>query len=136
MTATVSTRRGALRSDSLLRFAIRTDATGCAGLGLLIAFAADPLSRVSGLSAATHWVAGAALVGYGATLYGLAAARRVRRIGFAIVVANVIFASVAMAVLAAGLLPLTRVGVGLLLATVTVTLGLAYVQYLGVRRSA
>ena len=48
-------------SDSLLRFAMRADATLCAGLGLLVAIAADPLSRC-GLSATSEWLAGAALV--------------------------------------------------------------------------
>ena len=31
--------------------------------------AADPLSRLSGLSATSEWIAGAALVGYGVALY-------------------------------------------------------------------
>ena len=136
MTATITTRPLAKSSDSLLRFAIRADATACAGLGLLIATAADPLSRISGLTAATQWIAGAALVGYGAALYVLAAVSFVRRIGTGIVVANVGFAIMAVAVLAAGVLPLTGVGVGLLVATVAGTLGLAYLQYLGVRRLA
>ena len=34
--------------DSLLRFAMRADATLCAGFGLIVAMAADPLSRLSG----------------------------------------------------------------------------------------
>jgi hypothetical protein len=123
-------------SDSLLRFAIRADATICAGLGLLVAMAADPLSRLSGLSASSEWIAGAALVVYGVALYVMAAAPFVRRIGVGIVVANVVFAVVAVAVLVAGLLPLTGLGVAMMLATVAATLGVAYLQYLGVRRLA
>ena len=56
-------------TDSLLRFGLRADATLCAGLGLLVAMAADPLSRLSGLSSTAEWIAGAALVGYGTLLY-------------------------------------------------------------------
>jgi hypothetical protein len=136
MTATITTPPVSDSSDSLLRFAIRADATICAGLGLLIAMAADPLSRLSGLSAASEWIAGAALVAYGVALYVMAAASFVRRIGVGIVVANVVFAVVAIAVLVAGLLPLTGLGVAMMLATVAATLGVAYLQYLGVRRLA
>jgi hypothetical protein len=130
------TRRLAESSDSLLRFAMRADATLCAGLGLIIAMAADPLSRLSGLSATSEWISGAALVGYGAALYVMAAATSVRRIGLGIVVTNVVFAVVAIVVLLAGVLPLTGVGVAMMLATVGATLGFAYLQYLGVRRLA
>ncbi len=124
------------RTDTLLRFAMRTDATLCAGAGLLIAMAADPLSRLSGLSPTTEWIAGAALVSYGVVLYALAGVPAVRRIGIGIVVANVVFGVTALAVLAAGLVPCTAAGVAMTLATVAATLGMAYLQYLGVRRLA
>jgi hypothetical protein len=136
MTATISHRPLSDSSDSLLRFAMRADATLCAGLGLLLAMAADPLSRLSGLSATSEWLAGAALVVYGVALYVMAAAPFVRRIGVGIVVANVVFAVAVVAIVAAGVLPLTGMGVAMMLATVAATLGLAYLQYLGVRRLA
>lgn len=136
MTATLTTRPLSDSTDSLLRFAIRADSTVCAGLGLLVAFAADPLSRLSGLSAVSEWIAGAALVVYGVALYVMAAVPFVRKIGIGIVVANVIFAIAVLAVLAAGVLPLTGAGVVMTIATAVATLGLAYVQYLGVRRLA
>ncbi|WP_029114250.1 hypothetical protein [Mycobacterium sp. URHB0044] len=135
MTA-ITTRPLSDSSDSLLRFAMRADATLCAGIGLIIATAADPLSRLSGLSAASEWVAGAALVVYGAVLYVLAAAPDIRRIGLIVVAANVVFAIAAAAVLVAGVLPLTGLGVAMVLVTVASTLGFAYLQYLGVRRLA
>ncbi|MET0474627.1 MAG: hypothetical protein ABW001_08305 [Mycobacterium sp.] len=136
MTATLTTRPLHDSSDSLLRFALRADATLCAGVGLIVAVAADPLSRLSGLSAVSEWIAGAALVGYGAALYVMAALSFVRRIGVGIVVANVVFAIAAITTLLAGVLPLTGAGVAMMLATVTATLGMAYLQYLGVRRLA
>jgi hypothetical protein len=135
-TITITTPPLSDSSDSLLRFAIRADATVCAGLGLLVAMAADPLSRVSGLSASSEWIAGAALVVYGVALYVMAAAPFVRRIGVGIVVANVVFAVAVVAVLVAGLLPLTGLGVAMMLATAAATLAVAYLQYLGVRRLA
>ena len=136
MTATVVHRPLSDSSDSLLRFAMRADATVRAGLGLLLAMAADPLSRLSGLSATAEWLAGAALVVYGVALYVMAAVPFVRRIGIGIVVANVVFAMAVVAVVAAGVLPLTGMGVAMMLAIVAATLGLAYLQYLGVRRLA
>ena len=136
MTATISHRPLSDSSDSLLRFAMRVDATACAGLGLMLAFAADPVSQLSGLSATSEWLAGAALVVYGVALYVLAAVPFVRRVGVGIVVANLVFATAVVAVVAAGVLPLTGIGVAMMLATVAATLGLAYVQYLGVRRLA
>lgn len=136
MTATISHRPLSDSSDSLLRFAMRADATLCAALGLLLAMAADPLSRLSGLSATSEWLAGAALVVYGVALYVMAAVPFVRRIGVGIVVANVVFAMAVVAIVTAGVLPLTGTGVAMMLATVAATLGLAYLQYLGVRRLA
>ena len=136
MTATINTQPLADSSDSLLRFAMRADATLCGGVGLLVAMAADPLSRLSGLSAVSEWIAGAALVAYGAALYALAAVPAVRRVGVGVVVANLVFAAVAVAVLAAGVLPLTGAGVAMIVATVRIVLGFAAVQYLGVRRLA
>jgi hypothetical protein len=136
MTATITTRPLSSSSDALLRFAMRADATLCAGTGLLVSVAADPLSRLSGLSATSEFIAGAALVAYGAALYVLAAVPAVRRIGLGIIAANVVFAVVALGVLAAGVLPLTGIGVATMLATIVSTLGFAYLQYLGVRRLA
>ena len=124
------------RPDALLRFAMRTDATLCAAAGLLIAFTADPLSRLSGLSPTAEWIAGAALTGYGVVLYAIAGAPGVRRIGLGILVANVMFAAAVVIVVVAGVLPLTGAGVVMMLATAAATLGFAGLQYLGVRRLA
>ena len=135
MTA-ITTRPVRNSHDSLLRFALRADATLCAGLGLLIAMAADPLSRLSGLSPTSEWVSGAALVVYGATLYLLAGVPDVRRVGSGVLAGNIAFAVVVTAVLIAGLLPLTGLGVVATISFTVVTLAFAYVQYLGVRRLA
>jgi CHASE2 domain-containing sensor protein len=133
---TVVTRPLSDSTDSLLRFALRADATLCAALGLLVAMAADPLARLSGLSPTVEWVSGAALVGYGALLYVLAAVPDVRRVGVGVVAGNVGFAVAVAAVLIGGWLPLTPSGVVLTVSFTVVTLALATVQYLGVRRLA
>jgi hypothetical protein len=137
MTAITDRRVAETRNtDSLLRFALRADATLCAGLGLLIAMAADPLSKLSGLSATSEWIAGAALVAYGAALYLLAGLPDVRRVGVGVLAGNVAFAIVVAAVLVADWLPLTTLGAVSIAAFTVVTLAFAYVQYLGVRRLA
>ena len=135
MTA-IATRPLRDSSDSLLRFAMRLDATLCAAVGLFVATLADPLSGVSGLSATSEWIAGAGLVGYGALLYALAAVPRIRPVGTLIVVANVVFAFGVIGALVAGVLPLTCTGVAVISALTAAAIGCAYLQYLGVRRLA
>jgi hypothetical protein len=119
-----------------LRFALRADATLCGGLGLLVTMAADPLSKLSGLSATSEWIGGAALVGYGVLLYTLAGLAHVRRVGIGVLVGNVCFAVLVAVVLIAGWLPLTPLGVVTTIAFTVATLAFAYAQYLGVRRLA
>jgi hypothetical protein len=135
MTA-ITTRPVRESTDSLLRFALRADATLCGALGLFVAMAADPLSRLSGLSATSEWIAGAALVGYGVALYLAARVPNVRRVGVAVLVGNVAFAVLVAVVLIAGWLPLTPLGVASTIAFIVVTVAFAYAQYLGVRRLA
>ncbi|MDX1885971.1 hypothetical protein [Mycolicibacterium sp. 120270] len=127
---------GAPGGDSLLRFALRADATLCAALGLLVAMAADPLSRLSGLSATSEFIAGAALAGYGAALYSAARVPNVRRVGIGVFAGNIAFSVVVAVVLIAGWLPLTAFGVASTVAFTIVTVAFAYAQYLGVRRMA
>lgn len=135
MTA-ITTRPRRDSTDSLLRFALRADATLCGAVGLLIAMAADPLSRLSGLSATSEWIAGAALVGYGLALYVAAGVPDVRRVGIGVFVGNIAFTVLVAVVLIAGWLPLTALGVVSMIAFTVATLAFAYAQYLGVRRLA
>jgi hypothetical protein len=135
MTA-ITTRPIRESTDSLLRFALRADATLCGALGLFVAMAADPLSRLSGLSATSEWIAGAALVGYGVALYLAARVPNVGRVGVAVLAGNIAFAVLVAIVLIAGWLPLTGIGVVSTIAFTVVTVAFAYAQYLGVRRLA
>lgn len=135
MTA-INTRPVRESTDSLLRFALRADATLCAGVGLFVAMAADPLSRLSGLSSTSEWIAGAALVIYGVALYMAAGLSDVRRVGIGVLAGNVAFAILVTVVLVAGWLPLTELGVATTIGFTVATVSFAYVQYLGVRRLA
>ena len=120
--------------DSLLRFALRADATLCGALGLLVAMTADPLSRLSGLSATSEWIGGAALVAYGVALFSAAGVPDVRRVGLGVLAGNVAFAVLVTVVLVADWLPLTEFGVAATIAFTVATLAFAWAQYLGVRR--
>ncbi|GAS90435.1 hypothetical protein [Mycolicibacterium brisbanense] len=131
-----SARTGGTADTALLRFALRADATVCAAVGLLGAMVADPLARLAGLTATAGWLVGAALVSYGALLYALAALPDIRRVGTAVFAGNVAFGAVAVTAVLAGWLPLTALGTDLLLGFVAITLGLAWLQYRGVRRLA
>ena len=135
MTA-INTRPVRESTGSVLRFALRADATLCAGVGLFVAMAADPLSRLSGLSSTSEWIAGAALVIYGVALYAAAGLPGVRRVGMGVLAGNVAFAILVTVVLVAGWLPLTELGVVTTIAFTVATVGFAYAQYLGVRRLA
>jgi hypothetical protein len=135
MTA-INTRPVAESTDSLLRFALRADATLCAALGLLVAMAADPLSRLYGLSSTSEWIGGASLVVYGAALYMAARLPDVRRVGTGVLAGNIAFAILVTVVLVAGWLPLTDLGVVATVAFTVLTLAFAYAQYLGVRNLA
>ena len=128
--------RPVAETDQLLRFALRADATLCAALGLLVAMAADPLSRLSGLSSTSEWIGGASLVVYGAALYMAARLPDVRHVGTGVLAGNIAFAILVTVVLVAGWLPLTELGVAATVAFTVLTLAFAYAQYLGVRNLA
>jgi FtsH-binding integral membrane protein len=121
-------------TDSLLRFAMRLDATLGGFVGLFIALMADPLSALTGLSSVTEFCGGALLVLGGLAVYGLAAAPDLRRVGVGLIVGNAVLAAAALVVVAVGALPLTAAGIAATLATGGYFALMGYLQYLGVRR--
>ncbi|MCX2933782.1 hypothetical protein ORI20_26270 [Mycobacterium sp. CVI_P3] len=123
-------------TDSLLRFAMRLDATVTGVLGLAIAATADPLARLTGLTAAQGYILGAAFVLGGLVVYTLAATPDLRRVGIAVAMFNAAGTIGLLAVTVAGVLPLTAFGVGAALATGLYAATFAVLQYLGVRRLA
>lgn len=133
-TAGLATRPFADSTDSLLRFAMRADATLTGLAGLAVAVFADPISSMTGLSSIQEYVAGALCVLYGLAVFSIAAAPDLRRAGIGVVIANVVCTVGAVAVVAADVLPLTATGVVATLAAGVYTALFGYLQYLGVRR--
>ena len=121
-------------TDSLLRFAMRLDATLSGLIGLFIALMADSLSALTGLSSVAEFSGGALLVLGGLAVYGLAAAPNLRRVGVGLIVGNVVLTVAALVVVTVGALPLTAGGVAATLATGGYFALMGYLQYLGVRR--
>jgi hypothetical protein len=133
MTA-ITSRRLTASTDSLLRFAMRADATLTGLCGLAVAAAAKPLSSLTGLSTTTEYAIGAGYVLYGLMVFALASLPSVRRAGIGVVTANIVYSIVAAVSVLADWLPLTTTGVVLTLATGVYTALFADLQYLGVRR--
>jgi hypothetical protein len=121
-------------TDSLLRFAMRLDATLSGAVGLFIALMADPLAALTGLSSVTSFSVGALLVLAGLTVYALAAAPDLRRVGRGLIVANFVVTLATIVVVAAGVLPLTAAGVAAMVALGGYFALMGYLEYLGVRR--
>ncbi|MFV8320012.1 hypothetical protein [Mycobacterium sp. 23] len=121
-------------NDSLLRFAMRADATLTGLMGLAVAVAADPVSRLTGLTSGQEYSMGAFFVLYGLAVFSLAALPNLRRAGIGVVAANLVYT--VAAIVAAELVPMTSIGVAATLASGVYTLAFAGLQYLGVRRLA
>lgn len=136
MTAVATRRLLSDSTDSLLRFALRLDATLTGLFGLALAAGAGPLPTLTGLTPTQEYITGAALVLYGVVVYCLAALNSVRQAGIGVVLANLVCTVAAVAVVVSGALPLTGLGVAALLASATYTAAFAVAQYLGVRRLA
>lgn len=119
-------------TDSLLRFAMRADATLTGLCGLAVAFFADPLASLTGLGSNLHLILGAVFVFYGLTVYGLTGLEDLRSVGVGVVVVNLVLTLLAFGAVQA--LPMTAIGVGMAVALGLVTAALAWLQYLGVRR--
>jgi hypothetical protein len=121
-------------NDSLLRFALRLDATLTGLCGLAVAAFAGPLSSITGLNPTTEYVLGAACVLYGVVVYSLAALPKLRTAGLAVTAANLVCTVGAVLVVVEGIAPLTGFGVAVTLGTGVYTAVFAVLQYLGVRR--
>ena len=120
--------------DSFLRFALRLDAV-CTGLGGLALFAgAGPMSSFTGLSLGVEYGLAAFFVIYGVTVFGLSRLSAVRTSGIWVIVANLLFTVASVAVVLAGVWPLTTTGIVFVLAGGVYTLVMADLQYLGLRR--
>lgn len=133
MTA-VTTRVLSDSTDSLLRFALRADAATTGVIGLAGVFAARPMAALTGLTPAHEYAVAAFCVLYGAVVYFLSALPDLRRAGIGVIAANVVCTVAAVAVVEAGVLPLTGFGVAAVLASAVYTASFACAQYRGLRR--
>lgn len=133
MATTISARLNQ-STDSLLRFAMRADAvlSGLTGVATLIF--ARQLAEISGTSAGVEYTIGAFFVVFGLTVLVLAARPSIRLSGLVLAIGNLLFTVATVAVVVAGVWPLTATGVALVLGTGVYTLVMAELQYQGVRR--
>lgn len=123
-------------SDSLLRLAIRLDATGVGLLGVGAATLAGPLSRLTGLTATQCYITAAAFLFYGVVGNLLARRPRVRGIGIGLSAFNFLGTIGALALAGSTALPLTSAGKAVVIACGVYTLAFGVLQFLGVRRAS
>lgn len=123
-----------VRTDSLLRLAMRADAvlTGLAGLAVLPI--AGWVADLCGTTLTIEYSMAAFFIGYGVVVFGLAALPSVRRAGPAVIAANLLYSLAAVAVVVSDVWTMTAAGVAVTLATGVYTAAFAAVQYRGWRR--
>ena len=119
-------------TDALLRFVMRADATLTGLCGLAVAFVADPLSSLTGLTSAQEYAIGAFFVLCGFAVFSLAALPNLRAAGIGVVAANIVFTLAAIG--AVGAVSMTAFGAAATLATGVYTAAFATLQYMGLRR--
>jgi hypothetical protein len=132
----MSTDVWARPKGSLLRTAIRLDATGVGLIGLGIGAFAGRFAGLTGLS--TGWAYGiaAAFVFYGVAGNWLAGRPSIRLIGTGLSLFNFVGAVGQAAVVPAGLLPLTGAGKAVMVAFGLYALFFGVLQLVGLRRLA
>jgi hypothetical protein len=131
---TTTTVPATAAKDAFLRFAIRLDAvlTGLMGIGGVAL--APRIAELSGTTPTVEYTIGVLFIAYGVTVCGLSLMKHVRRTGVALVVGNVGYTIGAVAIVLAGVWPLTTTGIVLMLGSGVYTLVMADLQYLGLRR--
>ena len=133
MTA-ISTPRLKESTDSLLRFAMRADATASGLMGIAGIPLAGWLAEVSGTPVAFEYTVSAFFIAFAVGVFALAARPSVKRTGIVIAAGNVLYTVATVVFVLADVFPLTTVGVVLTLATGVYTLVMAELQYQGLRR--
>lgn len=123
-------------SDALLRLAIRVDGVVVAALGAAMIAWAGPLSSLTGLPTAVEYGAGALSIAYGPLAFWLASRPRVRTAGLVLACVNAATTVGLVALVVAGLAPLTAAAGPLALAIGLYTAVIGGVQYLGARRAS
>jgi hypothetical protein len=133
MTA-ITSRKLADSTDSLLRFAMRADATLTSLAGIAGVPLAGWLAELSGTTRTFEYSMSAFFIAYGVVVFGLAALPSIKRPGVGVVIANLLYTVAAIVLVLTDVLSLTTTGVVLTLATGVYTAVFAELQYQGVRR--
>jgi hypothetical protein len=120
--------------DAFLRFALRLDAVITGAMGLVGAALAPQVASLSGTTTATEYALSAFFIVYGLAVFGVSLLPHVRIPGIAAVAGNVVYTLAAIAVVLAGVWPLTTAGIVLTLGSGVYTLVMAELQYVGLRR--
>jgi hypothetical protein len=134
MTA-IGTPRLKESSDSLLRFAMRADATLSGLAGIAAIPLAGWLAETSGTIKAFEYSMGAFFIVYGLGVLWLAARPSVRRAGIVLATGNLLFTVASVVLVLTDVFPLTTTGVVLTLGTGVYTAVFAELQYQGWRRA-
>lgn len=121
----------------LLRYALIADAFATAATSLMmIAFGGD-LAGWLGIPAAFQRYLGLGLLPYAAIVGYLGSRTHVGTSAvWTVIVCNVLWAIASVAALLTGLLPLTSLGIGFVIAQALIVAGLAELQWFGMRRAA
>jgi peptidoglycan/LPS O-acetylase OafA/YrhL len=134
MTA-ITTPKLANSTDSLLRFALRTDAT-CSGLmGIAGIPLAGWLAETSGTTKAFEYTLSAFFIAFAVGVFALAARPSVKRPGIVIAAGNGLYTVASVVFVFADVFPLTTTGIVLTLGCAVYTLVMAELQYQGWRRA-
>jgi hypothetical protein len=120
--------------DSLLRTAIRLDATGVGLIGLGVAAFAGPFARLTGLTPGWSYGIAASFVVYGIVGNRLSRRPNIRPVGTGLSLFNFIGAVGQIAIVPAGVLALTGAGKAVMVAFGLYALFFGVLQLMGVRR--
>ena len=123
-------------SDALLRLAIRVDGVVVAALGVAMVALAGPLSSLTGLPIGVEYAVGVLSIAYGPLAFWLAKRPRVRTTGLVLAAVNAATTVGLVALVAAGVAPLSTAAGPLALAIGLYTAVIGGLQYLGVRRAS
>jgi hypothetical protein len=132
--AAITTPRFRESTDSLLRFALRADATASGLMGLAGIPLAGWLAEISGTTKAFEYSMSAFFIVFAVGVFAFAARPSVKRTGVVVAAGNVLYTVASVVFVLADVFPLTTTGVVLTLAAGVYTLVMAELQYQGVRR--
>lgn len=123
-------------SDGLLRMAIRVDGVVVAALGIAMVAAAGPLSSLTGMPTGVEYGVGVLSIAYGPLAFWLASRPRVHTIGLVLAAINAATTVGLVALVAAGLAPMTTAAGAMALTVAAYTAVIGGLQCLGVRRAS